>query len=67
MHNSGDRLSIRLRDQNSALRKSFAGLNWFPIDPAYRVEATYTPFDKPKIVDVASLVGDSDKTPIPGW
>jgi len=66
VHNSGDRLSIRLRDQNSALRKTFAGLSWFPIDPAYRVEATYTPFDKPKIVDVASLVGDSDKTPIPG-
>ena len=66
VHNSGDRLSIRLRDQNSSLRKTFTGLTWFPIDPAYRVEATYTPFDKPKIVDVASLVGDSDKTPIPG-
>ena len=66
VHNSGQRLSIRLRDQNSSLRKEFVGLSWFPIDPAYRVEATYTPFDKPKIVDVASLVGDSDKTPIPG-
>jgi uncharacterized protein (DUF1684 family) len=66
VHNSGNRLSIRLRDQNSALRKDFAGLSWFPIDPEYRVDATYTPFDKPKIVDVASLVGDSDKTPIPG-
>jgi uncharacterized protein (DUF1684 family) len=66
VHNSGERLSIRLRDQNSVLRKDFVGLSWFPIDPAYRVEATYTPFDKPKIVDVASLVGDSDKTPIPG-
>lgn len=66
VHNSGQRLSIRLRDQNSSLRKEFTGLTWFPIDPAYRVEATYTPFDKPKIVDVASLVGDSDKTPIPG-
>jgi uncharacterized protein len=66
VHNSGDRLSIRLRDQNSSLRKEFTGLSWFPIDPASRVEATYTPFDKPKIVDVASLVGDSDKTPIPG-
>jgi uncharacterized protein (DUF1684 family) len=66
VHNSGQRLSIRLRDQNSALRKSFAGVSWFPIDPAYRVEATYTRFDKPKMVDVASLVGDSDKTPIPG-
>ena len=66
MHNSGDRLSIRLRDQKSALRTDFSGLSWFPIDPAYKVEATYTPFDKPKMVDVASLVGDTDKTPIPG-
>ena len=66
VHNSGDRLSIRLRDQNSSLRKNFAGLSWFPVDPAYRVEATYKPFDKPKMVDVASLVGDSDKTPVPG-
>ena len=66
VHNSGARLSIRLRDQNSSLRKNFTGLSWFPIDPAYRVEATYMPFDKPKMVDVASLVGDSDKTPIPG-
>ena len=66
VHNSGDRLSIRLRDQKSALRTDFAGLSWFPIDPAYKVEATYSPFDKPKMVDVASLVGDTDKTPIPG-
>ena len=66
VHNSGTRLSIRLRDQNSSLRKEFTGLSWFPADAAYRVEATYTPFEKPKIVDVASLVGDSDKTPIPG-
>lgn len=66
VHNSGERLSIRLRDQNSAIRKDFVGLSWFPIDPAYRVEATYTPYDEPRIVEVASLVGDTDKAPIPG-
>ncbi|HUP41337.1 MAG TPA: DUF1684 domain-containing protein [Vicinamibacterales bacterium] len=66
VHNSGNRLSIRLRDQKSALRTQFTGLSWFPIDPAYKVEATYTAFDKPRMVDVASLVGDVDKTPIPG-
>ena len=66
VHNSGDRLSIRLRDQRSSLRKDFVGLSWFPIDPAYRVETTYTPYDKPRMVDVASLVGDVDKTPVPG-
>jgi uncharacterized protein len=66
VHNSGERLSIRLRDQNSSLRKNFTGLRWFPIDPVYRVEATYKPFATPRMVDVASLVGDSDKTPVPG-
>jgi hypothetical protein len=66
VHNSGDRLSIRLRDQNSELRENFTGLSWFPIDPAYRVEATYAAHEKPRIVDVASLVGDIDKTPVPG-
>jgi uncharacterized protein len=66
VHNSGNRLSIRLRDQKSALRTQFTGLSWFPINKAYKVEATYTAFDKPRMVDVASLVGDVDKTPIPG-
>jgi uncharacterized protein len=66
VHNSGDRLSIRLRDQNSPLRKTFTGLSWFPIDPAYRVEATYAPHDRPKMVKVPSLVGDIDDASIPG-
>ncbi len=35
VHTSGDRLSIRLRDQNNSLRKEFVGLSWFPINPAF--------------------------------
>jgi uncharacterized protein len=66
VHSSGDRLSIRLRDQNNPLRKEFAGLSWFPIDPAYRVDASFTPYDKPKMVDVATILGDIDKATIPG-
>jgi uncharacterized protein (DUF1684 family) len=66
VHNSGDRLSIRLRDRNNPLRTSFTGTKWFPIDPAYRVEAVYKPFDKPKMVDVANILGDADQVEIPG-
>jgi uncharacterized protein (DUF1684 family) len=66
VHKTGDRLSIRLRDQNNDLRKTFTGLSWFPIDPAYRVEATYTAYDKPKVVDVPTIAGDIDTAPIPG-
>jgi uncharacterized protein (DUF1684 family) len=66
VHNSGERLSIRMRDKNSPLRKEFAGTRWFPINPAYRVEATYTPYAKPKIIEVPNILGDIDKMPVPG-
>ena len=66
VHQSGDRPSIRLRDKNSKLRKEFTGTSWFPIDPTYRVEATYTPYGKPKIVEVPNILGDIDKMPVPG-
>lgn len=66
VHNSGDRLSIRMRDKNSPLRKEFAGTTWFPIDPAYRVEAAYTAYDKPKIDEVPNILGDVDRMLIPG-
>jgi uncharacterized protein (DUF1684 family) len=66
VHMSGGRLSIRLRDRNSRLRQEFAGTSWFPIDKAYRVEATYQPYGKPKIVQVPNVLGDIDDLTVPG-
>ena len=66
VHSSGGRLSIRLRDQNNVLRKEFTGLSWFPVNAAYRVEGTFTPYEKPKIVEVPTILGDIETAPIPG-
>jgi uncharacterized protein (DUF1684 family) len=66
VHHSGDRLSIRLRDMNSKLRTGFVGTRWFPIDPAYRVEGTFEPFDTPKMVQVSTILGDVETMPVPG-
>ena len=66
VHNSGDRLSIRLRDKNSPLRSEFVGTSWFPINSAYRVEATYSAYPQPKVVEIANILGDTDKMTIPG-
>ena len=66
VHQSGDRPAIRLRDKNSKLRKEFVGTSWFPIDAAYKVEGTYTPYAKPKIVEVPNILGDIDRMPVPG-
>ncbi len=66
VHQSGERLSIRLRDKNSKLRKEFTGTKWFPINASYRVEGVYTPYAKPKVVEVPNILGDIDKMPVPG-
>jgi uncharacterized protein len=66
VHNSGERLSIRMRDRNNPLRKHFAGTSWFPINPAYRVEALYTPYDKPRVIGMPNILGDIDRMTMPG-
>lgn len=58
MHYSGDRHAIRVRDKNSALRRSFTGCKWFPIDEKYRVTARFTPYPKPKPVRFPNILGD---------
>jgi Zn-dependent M28 family amino/carboxypeptidase/uncharacterized protein (DUF1684 family) len=58
LHESGERRTIRLRDPQSEMARSFAGFHWFPIDPRYRVVATFTKDPVPHQVKVASLTGD---------
>ena len=67
VHQSGQRYAIRLQDKNSPLRKEFRGLRWFPIDPSYRVDAKYIPYDKPKVVQIQNLMGDFEPDSIPGY
>jgi uncharacterized protein len=67
VHQSGDRYAIRMQDKNSALRQEFAGLRWFPIDSSYRVEARYVQYDKPKVVQIQNMMGDSGPDSIPGF
>lgn len=66
VHASGARLAIRVKDKNSPFLKEFAGLQWFPVDESYRVTAKFVPYDKPKEVDIANILGDVDKMSSPG-
>ncbi len=66
VHASGPRLAIRLRDLDSPIRKDFTGLEWFPIAPAYRVTAKFTPHAKPKDVEILNMLGDIERYQSPG-
>ncbi len=58
VHPSGERLAIRLRDPQGEVARSFAGYDWFPIDPGYRVVGRFIPDPERREVQVASLTGD---------
>ena len=66
VHASGPRLAIRLRDLDSPIRKEFTGLEWFPVDPTFRVTAKFTPYPKPKDVEILNMLGDIERYQSPG-
>ncbi|MXY25273.1 MAG: DUF1684 domain-containing protein [Acidobacteria bacterium] len=57
-HYSGDRLAIRMRDQESAIRQEFTGLRWYPVDDTFRVEGTFIPHDEPRAMELPNILGD---------
>jgi uncharacterized protein len=62
----GDRLGLRVRDAEAKLRREFPGLDYFPADPAYRVEARFTPNPPGATIRVANVLGMIDEIPSPG-
>ena len=62
----GGRYGIRLKDNESAQRKAFAGLHWYPVREAYRVTARFVPNATPKTIPIANVLGQEDQQPSPG-
>ncbi|MRR13152.1 DUF1684 domain-containing protein, partial [bacterium] len=60
------RFGIRARDSDNPRRSGFSGLVHFPVDPAYRVEGSFEPYEAPREVDVPSSRGPSRKALAPG-
>lgn len=62
----GGRLALRVRDSESPRRIKFPGLDYFPVDPAWRIEARWKPFDPPREVSVTNIAGQTSVEKIPG-
>jgi uncharacterized protein len=63
----GNRYGIRLKDKNSAMRKAFTGLKYFPPKEEYRVKARFVPYDLPKMIAVPNILGQVEQEPSPGY
>ena len=62
-----NRLGVRIKDNASAARTAFTGLRWYPVDPTWKVQAKYVPFDKPRKVAFDTIAGVKEEDESPGY
>ena len=62
----GDRLALRVWDAESPTRARFEGIDAYPPDPRWRIEARWEPFAPPREVEAPSAAGPAQKAQVPG-
>ena len=62
----GNQFGIRLKDPENPARKAFHGVPRYPVDPAWRVVADYTPYATPQTRDIPTVLGTSTPMTAPG-
>lgn len=60
------RKGLRIKDSQAETRTGFVGIDYFPIDPNWRVVAEWQAFDKPQTLEIPTVLGTVDKLPVPG-
>lgn len=63
----GNKMGVRMWDNLSEKRASFPARTWYPIDEAFRIPATYTAYDHPKMAFFPDLTGEKSEFPVEGY
>lgn len=63
----GDRLALRLKDKNSALRKRFTRLSWYPVQEDWRITGRFIPLPEPRKLVLDSVIGEQETVQSPGY
>lgn len=58
VHESGERLSLRVWDPDGEQARAFQGFRWFEIDPSYRVVARFIRDTSPRTLEVVNTFND---------
>jgi len=62
----GGRLAVRIKDPEAPTRLDFTGIEYFPLNPALKVEARLESFPEPRDVSIPTAVGTEDHMLCPG-
>jgi uncharacterized protein (DUF1684 family) len=62
----GEKIGLRVRDTESDRRRNFVGLDYFPADPTWRIEARWEAFAQPRMIPITNMLGQTTPSPVPG-
>jgi uncharacterized protein len=61
-----DKLGVRVKDKDNPDRANFPGLEYFPTDPKWRIEARFEPYNPPKHVPILNVLNMETDESSPG-
>lgn len=62
----GGKYGVRVKDPQSPARTGFKGLEYFPVSDKWNVKARFEPYNPPKQVPIANVIGTTEPLPSPG-
>ena len=63
---AGGKKGLRIKDSEATTRTGFLGIDAYPLDPGWRIEAKWVAFDPPHTLEIPNVIGTLDKMPVPG-
>ncbi len=62
----GGRMALRVKDSSYVLRREFKGLEYYPLDTAFRVLAHLKPHAAPRTLRIMNVIGQTEEYRSPG-
>jgi uncharacterized protein (DUF1684 family) len=62
----GERIGVRVKDSAALERTNFRGLEYFPTDERWRVDARFEPYNPPKTIPIVNVLNMEEDNPSPG-
>ena len=62
----GERIGVRVKDTESQTQREFKGLEYYPIEPKWRIEARFEPYQPPKTIPITNVLSMTDDETSPG-
>lgn len=62
----GGRRALRVKHADAQARVAFAGLDYWPADPAWRIAARFEPHPPGQTIEIANILGQLEAKPNPG-